>query len=910
MSWNHPDENKQTAGDGLYRGLFHMSPVVTMLIRPDDGEIIDANNAAAHFYGYSVEQLRRMQLGEIIVEPAMAMQELKSVLSECRTQLQQSHRLSTGETREVETDITVVPIAGERLVFISTRDVSATRQLEREQKRKIDKSLAIIENTSVGVVLTVDRKITFANATLASMLGYTLDQLIGQSARILYSDDAAFEAQGRVLASRLAEGKSVLLEQELVRRDGRRIWVRSSGKSIDPEDPEADTIWVSADMTAEVRAVTALRQSERHLSNAQSLARVGSWWMGRNPNTWTVSEEMASIFGIVQAGEASFEAWVARIHPDDWGRVETTWNASLRGAPYNIEYRIIVDGKLKWVHAQAEIELDEHGRLVGAIGAVQDITEHKLSQEALLRAREAAQAANHAKSQFLATMSHEIRTPLNVVIGTVHAMDSSSLNEEAREDIEIIESSSRSLLALINDILDLSKIEAGEFHLDLHPFSLRALFHDLGVMFRHVSAEKGLRFTIDIPARAADLTLVGDANRLRQILINLIGNAFKFTSRGEVRVDVAVALEEADERADVTIAVRDTGVGIAPEEVDRLFKPFQQIDSSTNRSFGGTGLGLSIVSQLVSLMGGDVKLEGEPGRGTTASLHLPFRRGSQHEAEMASLAGKHAGQSIAGANILVVDDSDLNLRVIDKQLATLGARPRLCRSGKEAIDAIRASPDGYDLVLMDIQMPEMDGFEATKAIRKLLSSRVPVVALTAGATVSEMQRSRESGMDEFLTKPVSSQVLQGTIARLVKRNRRDGGQPPEQGSPKSSAITLDLPVIAGIDVKNTVESFGGNLDAFRKIIGSLVSTNEGLVEKIRELIASENVERAMGELHKLRGEAGLLGCGRLHDAAAALEEALSVSATDHSRETVEFEAAAEEVFFAARQWLAQPLPGR
>ncbi|MCW5745817.1 MAG: PAS-domain containing protein [Alphaproteobacteria bacterium] len=506
----------------------------------------------------------------------------------------------------------------------------------------------------------------------------------------------------------------------------------------------------------------------------------------------------------------------------------------------------------------------------GLVALLTDVTAQRQREAELVRARDSAEQArleaeqaNRAKSTFLATMSHEIRTPMNGVLGSAELLERESLNDRQRRLIGTIRTSATALLRIIDDVLDFSKIEAGRMELEHAPFGLRALVEGTAETLRVQAQRKGLDLTATIDPDSPD-TLLGDATRVRQILYNLIGNAIKFTEAGGVRVEArASAIDSSAVTLSLTVA--DTGIGMSDEQVARLFRPFAQADNSTTRRFGGTGLGLSIVRRLAQLMAGDVTVHSEIGKGSTFTATVTVEvdtsgaADAAHPAESASAASTDTVRR--AGRVLAVDDYDVNLEVLAGQLDILGVEADLARDGIEALTSWRAG--AYALVLTDIHMPDMDGFELTRQIRTEEAAnphrpRTPIVALTANALKGEAERCIAAGMDDYLTKPLTLDRLRATLDRWLHTPVRAEDAP-------QSPTAIDQGALARL--------FGDNPALIARMLARFRDSAAALVADLDAHAATGDRAALAETAHKLKGAARTAGATVLGDLAEALEEA-------------------------------------
>ena len=593
-----------------------------------------------------------------------------------------------------------------------------------------------------------------------------------------------------------------------------------------------------------------------------------------DPRSGLITEANARFGEIVGRPAASLVGVDPRrfTHPDDVDESSkqlARLNAG-RIAGYRLNKRYVrPDGTAVWVSlafAPVQVASEDAPRY---LGIVEDISARMEMEERLRQASAEAAAANAAKSEFLAHMSHEIRTPMNAVLGLAQVLEREALAPNQRDMVERIRSAGQSLLAILNDVLDLSKIEAGQLRLEPRPFDLAALLSNVDSLMGQAAHGKGLSLRIEPPALPTGL-LLGDGLRIEQVLLNLVGNAIKFTERGEVALRVR-ADEVADAGLRLRVEVRDTGIGIAADALARLFTPFTQADAGIGRRFGGTGLGLSICKRLVELMGGTIGADSQPGLGSCFWFELPLERVAAADAVAAPVSAPAAvatGPRLAGAHVLVVDDSAMNRDLVERALALEGATATLAADGQQALEVLKSGAQAFDAVLMDVQMPVLDGLAATRRIRADLGlTALPVIAFTAGVRDDQQAAARAAGADDVLPKPMDLEQMTQLLMRWIgRRTTAAQATTPAPGD--------DFPALPGIDRERALQRLGKDRAMFVGLLEMFIEDNAGVVAQTRADLARGDTDAAARRMHTLRSNAGFICALELMDAAGGLETAI------------------------------------
>ncbi len=527
-----------------------------------------------------------------------------------------------------------------------------------------------------------------------------------------------------------------------------------------------------------VKAAEEARRAEERVKLALEIGEVRMWDIDYRRQTLSAEGFVdPDVYTEQTYEELSADIWRG-VHPQDRPAAQAAWRDHVEhGAPFRQIYRILQpDGPHQWHSSACEAIKDEQGRVVQVIGVLRNIDNQKRGELELLKAKDEAEAANKAKSEFLANMSHEIRTPLNGVMGIAGALARTELTGSQAEMVELIETSAQTLEALLTDILDLARIEAGRMEIRPEPFDLTTSVNACAALFEASAQAKDIALKVELEPYAQGM-FEGDAPRIRQILTNLLGNAVKFTSGGEVKLAVRARRDETTTH--LTFAVSDTGIGFDEATRQRLFGRFQQADGSITRKYGGTGLGLAISRSLAEAMGGDLTAEATPGKGATfyLSLELPRREGTvemwgEHEADQTEEA------ELDTMRVLLAEDHPTNRRVVELILGAAGVDLISVENGAEAVD--EAARSRFDLILMDMQMPVMDGLTAIRAIRRREARnnepRTPIYTLTANAMPEHALASSAAGADGHVTKPITAERLLHVVEQ-VWTERANGAAP-------------------------------------------------------------------------------------------------------------------------------------
>ncbi len=738
------------------------------------GKFIYANPALCEILGYDAKKILKIKVAEIYETPRQRQVFIKKISRQGFLNGEEV-RFKRKDGSQVWCSITAVVHKNKKskALWIDgfMEDVTAQHQVQRELLESKELFRVVFDNSAVAITVTdKSEKIIAWNPFAERLLGMGKGELFNKPVKELYPP-----AEWRRMRAFRIRKKGMLTDREtkIIRKDGSIIDVNVSISILrDIEGNITGAIGIVRDITGQKIAERKLKESEykTRIILDNSAAAITMTDEKEHIISWNRFTEQ--LLGMKR--EDLYFKPVSFLYPkDEWLKIRSE-NIRNIGSRHHLETKVICkNGRIIDIDLSINVLKDVNGNIIGSVGIMQDITEVKKAQKVLLEAKNAAEEASVAKSMFLANMSHEVRTPMNAIVGMIDLTLDTPLNEEQKDNLRTAKDAAGNLLELINDILDLSKVEAGKIKLEAIAFNLRNVLHSTCKGLTVLASNKGLPLTWDVDSQCPEF-LIGDPTRIRQIIINLVNNAIKFTDKGKVEVHVRVESASEDE-CQLKFSVADTGVGIPPDKCESIFENFTQADDSTTRRYGGTGLGLAISKRLVGMMGGRIWVDSQPQKGSTFYFTASFKisKIDSSSSQAAQIAQKDpfvqaVKIDLQGTRILLVEDNLVNQKIAFKILEKKGCQVQMANNGREAID--RMNKETFDIVLMDVQMPVLDGFEATRLIReeeKKTGRHMPIVAMTAHAMEGDEKKCLGAGMDGYISKPIDPLRVYETIQNLL-----------------------------------------------------------------------------------------------------------------------------------------------
>jgi PAS domain S-box-containing protein len=764
------------------------------------------------------------------------------------------------------------------VVFVA--DISQRKQMEqalRDSEQQYRSLIRNIPGVSFRCLLDAEWTMLFISDAVEPLTGWPAEDFISRRksfAELYHPDDVQRVAEEVGLA--IAEGRNYVIEYRLFDRQGREHWIWESGSAV--LDEQGVPRWIDGVLLDQTETKQRNAEYEGKVTAiSKAMAMIEFDLQG---NVLAANENFLDLFGYgldeVLGQHHALFCDPAHVQSEAYS---CFWSDLRRGNFRQGEYRRLAkDGREVWIQATYNPILNLDGKPFKVVKLATDLTPRRLMEQELRTARDRAEQAAAARSSFLANMSHEIRTPMNAIIGFTELLLDTSLEETQRRHLRTVQQASRSLLGLLNDILDTAKLDRGAIELESLDFSLRELCEQVCDTQRLTAERKGLELRLDYAEALGDY-FKGDPLRLQQVLSNLLGNAVKFTERGEVRLQVSGT------PGALRLIVHDTGIGIAADRLERIFDPFAQADASMSRRFGGTGLGTTISRQLVELMGGRIRVESELGVGSRFIVELPLSAGQGIERPRE----RRQAPRLPPLRILAADDVAQNLELLVLNLERLGHQVATVADGEAAVERFTREP--FDLVLMDVQMPGTDGLEASRRIRAWEQREqrvpVPIIALTASVLDRDRQDALDAGMNGFASKPLEMSALVAEMAGVL------GLAATVQAAPTSSDGAQGL-----FDWVRGARLWGGPLPMAAAIARFLEEQAD--LEPLRAALQQEDFNGLEQLAHRLRGVAGNLGLVKLSKAAFNLEQAAHAGAAARCSELIEVWA---EAFAAVRTTL-------
>jgi PAS domain S-box-containing protein len=730
---------------------------------------------------------------------------------------------------------------------LAERYLGLESEIEKPETQSVFRLSATISSLNEGILLEDEhRKILLTNDAFCRLFNIPAspEQMIGvdcsdsaEQSKFHFKDECGFVNR----IEELLKNRETVIDDLLELKDGRVfkrdfIAINIAGNYI-------GHLWKYRDVTEQKKTEDAIKTREEKYRGIIQNINLGLLEVDNDERIMFANQSFCQITGY--SPEELIGQVASSLFLDSSNEASMDEKNSLRKKGISDAYDIRIKDKhdnYKWMMISGAPLYDDKNTLIGSIGIHLDVTEQKALENELIKSKKVAEESSKAKEIFLANMSHEIRTPMNAILGMSRLLTKTNQNSQQKTYTNAIIQSAENLIVIINDILDLSKIDAGQMQIESIGFSLSDLVSQLERILKYKTEEKGLEFNTASSVHIPQI-LIGDPYRINQILLNLVGNAIKFTEQGSVELWCKLGSTKNGVNQ-IVFTVKDTGIGIDPEYLKHLYKDFSQEDASVTRKFGGTGLGLSISKKLISLMGGEMNIESTKGEGTVISFSLSMPTGSSNALAPEiddTLELKAQQRELINKKILLVEDNDFNRLLANTILTTYGATVTEAWNGKVAIEL--SEQQNFDIIIMDVQMPVMNGFEATRHIRQVLQSKIPILALTANAVKGEKDKCIAAGMDDYIAKPFEESHLVKTICQMLKK-ASDGFIQETDISENESGQLYSI-----VTLKETA----GADDAFIiKMLNTFIHQGRDCLSSLDKAIQHKNMDELQAIVHKMK----------------------------------------------------------
>lgn len=826
------------------------------------GDWVEINKKGGSIYYPDVDELPESEIKEILqaqdikslfVIPAMMQNECLGFVG--FDFVKDYHNLSDTEKNLLTIFTQVLVNVRERLV------------LERNLSRTVEMLKKLLANLQSGILMEDEkRQIIFTNDLFCNMFNIPVsaDDMIGldctnsaEESKTLFKNEEYFVQR----INKILEEKKIVTNELLEMQNGR--FLERDYIPIFINDRYQGHLWKYNDISERKRAEDHLRRQEEKYRNIIANMNLGLIEVDNNQMIQYANQSFCDVSGF-EADELIGKNPSQLFLYGENNMKFLEEQIELRKKGVSSVYQLPVKnkrGEIRWWAISGAPNYDDQGNLLGSVGIHLDITDQKKLEEELKLQRAKALEASKAKEVFLANMSHEIRTPLNAIIGFLRELKRAGVSGSQQEFLDYSYNASQHLLSIINNILDISKIESGEMLLENKNFSLKESIENVITILKPKAREKGLMLTTSFSDKLYPV-FKGDPSKIEQVLYNILGNALKFTNQGKIAVDCKV-LQDLPHQQTFSIVITDTGIGMSEEYVRSIFKKFNQEDSSISRKYGGTGLGMSITKELIHLMKGEIDVKSEKNVGTSITIQLVLHKGNEKLNRDVSAEKQHI--VLDGIRVLLVEDNELNQLVAENSLKHYNCLVTKADNGRIAVELLEK--EQFDIILMDIQMPEMDGIEATQILRENMGVKTPIIALTANAFKSEIDKCISIGMDDYITKPFAEESLINIIEKHIGRQKN------QSDAVKVRAVPYDL---------TGIQKLGQGDEAFiKKIITLFITQTQEMIPMIDLAFNNQNFAEIARLVHKLRPSVEAVGIASISEEMRELE----VSAKEQSMES-------------------------